>query len=122
MVRAVSCPALMKRLGELIENGATADQVANDLVANVERRANRACRIGELELRKQEKLPPYELAAIFRQWLAVLEGKLEPAVYFAGSGVALDLRVRDRVAVIVEGPRRDDVGVLSDRGGVRIGA
>ncbi len=57
--------------------------MANDLVANVERRANRACRIGELELRRQERLSPNELAAIFRQWLTVLEKLLEPPVYFA---------------------------------------
>ncbi len=61
----------------------TADQVTNDVVANVNRRANRACRIGELELRRQERLSPNELAAIFRQWLTVLEKLLEPTVYFA---------------------------------------
>ena len=52
-------------------------------VPNLERRANRACRIGELEIRRQERLSPNELAAIFRQWLAVLEKLLEPTVYFA---------------------------------------
>ena len=71
----------MKRLGELIEHGATIDQLTNDLVANVERRANRACRIGELELKREEKMTVAELAAVFGQWLAVLERLLEPTVY-----------------------------------------
>ncbi len=75
--------ALMKQLGELIERGATIDQMASDLVVQIERRANRACRISEVELKKEEKITPSELAALFRSWLAVLEKGLEPAVYFA---------------------------------------
>ena len=45
---------LLKRLGELIEEGATAGQLAKDLVAQVEKRANRACKVTELQLRREE--------------------------------------------------------------------
>jgi hypothetical protein len=45
---------LLKKLGDLIERGATADQLAADLVAHVDRRANRACRNAELALRRGE--------------------------------------------------------------------
>ncbi len=75
--------AHLKRLGELIESGAAEDQVANDLVVNVERRANRATRINEYEFKKEEKIPPSELAAVFRSWLAILEKRLEPKTYHA---------------------------------------
>ena len=54
-----------------------ADQARQD----AERRANRACRIGELELKREEKMTVAELAAVFGQWLAVLERVLEPTVY-----------------------------------------
>ncbi len=72
---------LLKLLGELIERGATADQVARDLVAQVDRRAARACKIDELGLRRQEKITATELAAVFKQFLDVLERELEPAMY-----------------------------------------
>jgi len=73
---------LLKKLGDLIERGATADQLAADLVAHVDRRANRACRVTELALRREEKVTGSEIAAIFRSWLGVLERNLEPQVYF----------------------------------------
>jgi len=73
---------LLKKLGDLIERGATADQLAADLVAHVDRRANRACRITELAMRREEKVTVSEIAAIFRSWLGVLEAALEPEVYF----------------------------------------
>lgn len=72
----------MNRLGEMIEGGATADQVSTDLAAQVDRRANRACKVTELEIRREEKVTVSEIAAIFRQWLDVLEKSLEPEVYF----------------------------------------
>lgn len=72
----------MKRLGEIIEGGATADQVSTDLVAQLDRRANRTCKVTELAIRREEKVTVSEIAAIFRQWLDVLERGLEPEVYF----------------------------------------
>ena len=65
-----------------IEQGPTADQVAADLVAHVDRRANRACRVAELAQRREEKVTVGELAAVFRRWLEVLEHNLDPHVYF----------------------------------------
>ncbi|MCP4039717.1 MAG: hypothetical protein GY733_22425 [bacterium] len=79
--RQAQVSAMMKELATLIETGATEDQIAADLVLNVERRANRACRIGDLELKKEDKVTPTELAAVFRSWLVVLEKALEPRVY-----------------------------------------
>lgn len=66
----------------MIEGGATADQVSTDLVAQVDRPANRACKVTELAIRRGEKVTVSEIAAIFRQWLHVLEKTLEPEVYF----------------------------------------
>ena len=73
---------LMKELGELIEGGATADQLARDLVGQVDRRAARACKLVELEIRREEKVTVSELAAVFRQWLEVLERELEQPEYY----------------------------------------
>ena len=73
---------LLKLLGELIERGATADQVAYDLVAQVDRRAARACKIDELGLRRQEKVTVSELGAVFKQFLDVLQRELEPETYY----------------------------------------
>lgn len=72
----------IKTLGELIDRGATADQVARDLVAQVDKRANRACRVNEIEVRRSEKVTQDQLVAVLREFLAVLERELEPAVYF----------------------------------------
>ncbi len=79
--RQAQVSALMKELANLIETGATEDQIATDLVLNVERRANRACRIGDLELKKAEKVSAAELGVVFRSWLDVLEKALELDVY-----------------------------------------
>ena len=48
----------------------------------MDRRANRACRVTEIALRREERVTVSEIAAIFRWWLAVLERNLEPQVYF----------------------------------------
>ncbi len=48
---------------------------------NVERRANRATRVSELDLKRAEKVTPSELAAVFWSWLEVLEGALESSTY-----------------------------------------
>ena len=50
--------------------------------AQVDRRAARACKIDELGLRRQEKITASELAAVFKQFLDVLQRELEPEVYF----------------------------------------
>ena len=71
----------MKRLGELIERGATASQVAQDLVATVDKRAARANRMSELKLRREEKLTVCEVAAVLKQFLDILQQQLEPRVY-----------------------------------------
>ncbi len=73
--------SLLKRLGEIIESGATIDQVARDLLANVDRRAARACKLTEIEVRRDEKVTVSELAAVFKQWLSILEAQLEPQAY-----------------------------------------
>ncbi len=73
--------AAMRRLGDLIEQGASIDQIASDLIANLERRANRAVRIGELELKRAEKVTVDDLTAVLREFLSILERSLEPQVY-----------------------------------------
>ncbi|MCP4036593.1 MAG: hypothetical protein GY733_06625, partial [bacterium] len=79
--RQAQVSAEMRRLGELIEQGASVDQLANDLIANLERRANRAVRIGELELKRSEKVTFEEMTVVLREFLGVLEQSLEPQVY-----------------------------------------
>ena len=59
-----------------------ADQVSKDLVAQVDKRANRACKISELQIRREEKVTASELAAVMAQFLGVLERELEPEVYY----------------------------------------
>ena len=81
--------SLVNRLGELIEHGATLEQVTRDLVNQVDRRANRACKIGELEIRREEKITARELAAVFGQWLGILEQKLDRRAFY---GVLPELR------------------------------
>lgn len=83
----------MQRLGELIDGGATADQVAKDLVAQVDKRANRACKLTELQLRREEKITVSQMAVVFRGFLDLLEQRLDPETYH---GLIPDLR---RVAV-----------------------
>ncbi len=73
--------AAMRKLGDLIEQGASIDQIASDLIANLERRANRAVRIGELELKRAEKVTVEELTAVLRDFLGILERSLEPSLY-----------------------------------------
>ncbi len=73
---------LLKKLGRLIEDGARAEQVSADLLAHVDRRAARACKLTEIEIRRAEKVSVDELAAIFKQGLGVLERELEPVVYY----------------------------------------
>ncbi len=73
--------ATMRRLCDQIENGASIDQIAGDLIANLERRANRAVRIGELELKRAEKVTVDELTAVLREFLGILERSLEPKIY-----------------------------------------
>lgn len=43
---------------------------------------NRPCKTAELEIRREEKVTASELAAVFRQWLGVLERELEPTAYY----------------------------------------
>jgi len=79
--RQAEVAKLMKELGDLIDRGATADQLARDLLAQVDKRANRACKLTELQLRREEKVTASELTAVMAQFLGVLERELEPAVY-----------------------------------------
>ncbi|MCP4004538.1 MAG: hypothetical protein GY725_10115 [bacterium] len=79
--RQAQVSAEMRKLGELIGHGASVDQIANDLIASLERRANRAVRIGELELRRSEKVTVEEMAVVLREFLGVLERSLDPGVY-----------------------------------------
>jgi hypothetical protein len=71
----------MRRLGELIERGADADVAMEQLFEHIERRANRACKVQEVELKREEVLTAAELAAVLGQWLGALRGVLEPVVY-----------------------------------------
>ena len=73
---------LLRKLGDLIESGARTEQIAADLVARVETRANRAHRMNELEVRREEKVTASELAAVFGEFLAVLERNLDQQTYF----------------------------------------
>jgi hypothetical protein len=73
---------LLKHLGELIEQGAGIDQAARDLMAYLDKRAARANKMSELELRREEKVTVSEVAVIFAQWLEVLEKGLDPVIYF----------------------------------------
>ena len=47
----------------------------------MDRRANRECKLTELQLRREEKVTVSEMAAVFRQFLDALEKELEPEVY-----------------------------------------
>ena len=64
---------LMKQLGAQIEDGANASQVAKDLLVEVDRRASRAHRMNELEVRKLERVSVTEVVRIFEAWVLVLE-------------------------------------------------
>ncbi len=94
--RQTDVGALMKKLGDHIERGATAAQVSRDLVAQVDKRAARASRMSELALRRQEKVTMDDLAAVLRQFLDVLEDELEPTVY---------LRVVPMLRKVTQGPK-----------------
>ncbi len=80
--RQTDVGALMKKLGEHIERGATAAQVSHDIVIQVDKRAARAGKMSELMLRRQEKVTFEDITALLRQFLEVLEKELEPALYF----------------------------------------
>ena len=70
------------KLEDLIKEGAAIDQVSSDLMVYLDKRAARANKMDELALRREEKVTTTELALIFKSWLEVLEGELEPAAYF----------------------------------------
>lgn len=69
---------LLKQLGEKIDEGAKVDAAVNDLLRHVDRRADRAHKINELEARREEKLTAREVAVLFARIVEVLREKLEP--------------------------------------------
>ena len=72
----------LRVLGELIEGGASTDQVVQDLIVHLDRRANRAGRVAEQESKTGGVVTTTELAAVFRQWLEVLERALPAEDYY----------------------------------------
>lgn len=68
---------LLKQLGELIETGATHDQATRDLIDKLDRRANRAHKINELEVRREEKITVSEMGIIFARLIEVLKAQLD---------------------------------------------
>lgn len=54
-----------------------ADDVDAELMRHVDRRAVRAHRINELEVKRDATVGPAELTAIFGSWIQVLSGELE---------------------------------------------
>lgn len=72
---------MLKRVADLIGEGAAIDQVNGELMKALDRRAARATKVDELNLRKEEKVTPTEIAAIFGQWLEVLEAGVDQPTY-----------------------------------------
>ena len=68
---------LLKQLGELIETGATHDQATRDLIDKLDRRANRAHKINELEVRREEKVTVTEVGIIFARLIEMLKAQLD---------------------------------------------
>lgn len=96
----------LKRLGELIDHGAGLDQLASDLMTYVDKRAARANKADELALRREEKITVSEVAAIFAQWLQVLEKRLDQRMYLE---VVEDLRlITDSQRIPIGQPEDED--------------
>jgi hypothetical protein len=72
----------LRVLGELIEDGASTDQVVQDLIVHLDRRANRAGRVAEQESKTGGVVTVTELGAVMRQWLEVLERVLPSEEYY----------------------------------------
>jgi hypothetical protein len=73
----------LKQLGEKIDEGAKVDSAVNDLMKHVDRRADRAHKINELEVRRDEKLSAREVGTLFAQVIEILRERLEHRQYAA---------------------------------------
>jgi len=71
----------MRELGRLIEEGATLAQVVSDLIVHVDRRAGRAHRINELEVRRDASVSLNELTLVFGRWIEALREKLDAQTF-----------------------------------------
>ena len=71
----------MRDLGKLIADGAEADEVAEDLVRHVDRRAARAHRINELEVKRDQVVSLSELTMVFASWVEALREQLDDATF-----------------------------------------
>lgn len=97
---------LMREVGRLIEEGATADEVAEDLVRHVDRRAARAHKINELEVRRDQTVSLAELTVVFAGWIEALRETLDDAAF---------RKVLPRLQALANAPRPGIVGSLRER-------
>jgi hypothetical protein len=74
---------LMKRMEDLLEKGAAEDQAIRDLMEYIDKRANRALRVVEVDVRREERVTATELASMFAVMIQTLEQKLEPKTFYA---------------------------------------
>lgn len=99
---------LLQSLGELIDRGAGIDQTVGDLLTHVDKRANRANKAAELELRKEEKITVSEVALLFKSWLDAIRSELGEEMYLQ---IVPTLRRITVARGIVKPEEGDDDGV-----------
>lgn len=89
----------MGELGRLIEGGAQADELAEDLLRHVDRWAIRAHKIDELEVKRDSVVSLTELAVVFGTWIELLGRELAEEPFrklLPRAGAAQRCAARDR--------------------------